>query len=293
MASSDLARRVGVAAVGIPVAVLLVWFGGWPMGITLALLAAIGATELFAMGEALGIRPFRPLGAALAAGLVVFATDQGGFRGAAPYQFGAVVGVAFVAGLACVALRKANERPLECASITLFAPVYVGGGLAFAALLRGLDPAGSSWLGAAFVAYPLTVTWVGDTAAYFGGMRWGRRKLSPAISPNKTVEGAIAGFAGSVAVGALFGWLVFDMWHGTGIGAALGAVGAMLISPAAQVGDLAESLFKRQAGMKDSGRLLPGHGGVMDRFDAVLMALPVAYVYLAALVPRIVTVTWP
>jgi phosphatidate cytidylyltransferase len=291
--SGDLAKRVGVAGVGIPLAILLIWVGGWPFGIVLALIAAIGTTELFAMGEAMGIRPFRPLGAALAAGLVVFAIDQRTFVAAAPYQVGAVFAVMVIAALASVGLRGVGQRPIECAALTLFAPVYAGGGLAFAAFLRGLDPAGSSWLGAAFIAYPLTITWIGDTAAYFGGIRFGRRKLSPAISPNKTVEGAIAGFTGSVVAGALFGWLVFDMWHGTGVGAGLGALGAVFIAPAAQVGDLTESLFKRQAGVKDSGRLLPGHGGVLDRFDAVLIALPVAWIYLAAVVPRIVAVPWP
>jgi phosphatidate cytidylyltransferase len=291
--SGDLARRVGVAGVGIPLAILLAWLGGWPLGIALALIAAIGTAELFGMGEAMGIRPFRPLGAALAAALVVFATDQQTFPAAAPYQVGAVFAAMIVSALASVGLRSVGERPLEGAALTLFGPVYAGGGLAFAAFLRGLDPGGSSWLGAAFIAYPLTVTWIGDTAAYFGGIRFGRRKLSPVISPNKTVEGAIAGFTGSVLAGALFGWLVFDLWHGTGVGMGLGALGAALIAPAAQVGDLAESLFKRQAGVKDSGRLLPGHGGVLDRFDAVLMALPVSWIYLAAIVPRIVTVPWP
>lgn len=292
MASGELARRVSVAVVGIPLAVLLIWVGGWPMGVVLALIAALGATELFAMSEVLGMRPFRPLGAALTAGLVMFAQGQVTFVAAAPYLLATILAVTVVACLASVVLRRIGDRPIESVATTLLGPLWVGGGLACAALLRGLDPAGLSWLGAAFVAYPLTVTWVGDTAAYFGGVRFGRRKLSPIISPNKTVEGALAGFAGSVAAGALFGWLIFDMWLGTGMGASLGALGAVLIVPAAQVGDLAESLFKRQAGVKDSGRLLPGHGGVLDRFDAVLMALPVTYVYMAAIVPRLATVAW-
>jgi phosphatidate cytidylyltransferase len=292
MASSELATRVSVAVVGIPLAVLLIWLGGWPLAIVLALLAAAGATELFGMAEAVGIRPFRPLGAALAAAMIVFTVGRIGFMEVAPFQFAAAMTVALVAAVAAVSRRPIAARPLESVSVTLFAPLYVGGALAFGMLLRGLDPSPSSWLGAALVAYPLTVTWIGDTAAYFGGLRFGRHKLSPAVSPNKTVEGAIAGFIGSLLAGALFGWLVFDLWLGTGAGAILAAGGAALIAPAAQVGDLAESLIKRQAGLKDSGRLFPGHGGMLDRFDAVLLAMPVAYVWLAAVVPRIATVVW-
>jgi len=169
----------------------------------------------------------------------------------------------------------------------------VGGGFSFAVFLRNLDPApGASWLGAALVAYPLAVTWVGDTLAYFGGLRWGRRKLAPNVSPNKTVEGAIAGFTGSVAAGALFGWLVFGVWLGQGITAPLAAVGAAAIAIAGQIGDLAESLLKREAGVKDSGRLLPGHGGVLDRFDALIPAIPVAFAYLTLIVPHFAEVPW-
>jgi len=292
MATSELATRVSVAAIGIPLAILLIWIGGWPMALALALLAAAGTTEFFAMAESLGMRPFRPLGAALAAALVVFTVGRQGFVQTAPFQFGGAVAVALAAGVAAVSRRPVGARPLESISVTLFAPVYVGGTLAFGMLLRGLDPASSSWLGAALVAYPLTVTWVGDTSAYFGGLRFGRHKLSPSVSPNKTIEGAVAGFIGSVAAGALFGWLVLDLWLVTGMGAVLAAGGAALIAPAAQVGDLAESLMKRQAGLKDSGRLFPGHGGMLDRFDAVLLAMPVAYIWLAAVAPRIATVVW-
>jgi len=293
MARGELAKRVSVAAIGIPLAVLLIWLGGWVLGIVLVLLAAIGSVELFAMAEAVGIRPYRPLGAALAAALVGFAVSRGMFVEAAPWLVAAVLIGAFGAGLAGIALRRVSERPIEAAAVTLFAPVLVGGGLAFAAMLRALDPASGSWTGAACVAYPLAVTWIGDSLAYFCGKRWGRRKLSPAISPNKTVIGAVCGFLGSVLTGAAFGLFVFDLWLGTGIGLTLAAAGAVLIAPAAQAGDLVESLFKREAGMKDSGRLFPGHGGVLDRFDAILLALPVAYFYLAAVVPRLTAVSWP
>lgn len=115
-------------------------------------------------------------------------------------------------------------------------------------------------------------TWLADTGAYLVGRAAGRRKLSPRISPNKTVEGALGGLAGACIAGALC-WSGFGLPGGWPAGAGVG----LLLGIAGQIGDLAESFIKRQAGVKDSGDLIPGHGGVFDRVDALFVSFPVAW----------------
>jgi phosphatidate cytidylyltransferase len=129
----------------------------------------------------------------------------------------------------------------------------------------------SAW-GAAWVLTVVLATWIGDSAAYLIGRAVGTRKLAPQLSPGKTVEGALGGLAGSTLIGALT-FPIFGLgpwWAGAAITAIVGAVG--------QVGDLSESLLKRQSGIKDSGSLIPGHGGMLDRIDALLFAFPTAFV---------------
>jgi phosphatidate cytidylyltransferase len=288
---SELAQRVAVAAIGVPLAVVVIWMGGWWMTIVLLLVAAAGAAELCRFALARGVRAFVPASAALAAAFVVFAMDHPTLTEAAPYHWAATLGMAIVLSVATIWLRGPDDSPLFAVAVTLFGAILVGGGLSFAVFLRHFaagPAAGPSWLGFTLLAYPMTLAWMGDTFAYFGGRAWGKRKLMPSVSPGKTVEGALAGYTGTIVVGALYGWLVFDLWQGLPLGAIAGALGGVLIGPAAQLGDLAESLFKRDAGVKDSGRLFPGHGGVLDRFDAMLVALPVAYLYLVAIVPSFV-----
>ena len=136
----------------------------------------------------------------------------------------------------------------------------------FAALSTGAEPLAHRWLLAA-----LALVWAADSGAYFAGRRWGRRKLAPTISPNKTLEGALGGVVAGVVVALAFGSLA-GAGPATWPALALVALVAVLASI---VGDLVESLLKRQAGVKDSGDLIPGHGGVLDRIDGVLAALPV------------------
>ncbi len=164
------------------------------------------------------------------------------------------------------------------AASSVFAMVYVGLTLLAIPTLRA-QPNGPT-----LVVFLLFVVWAGDIAALYTGRAWGRHKLAPMLSPNKTWEGAIGSVAGSLAVtGALFGIanllaqgnfvkLSFtdEVWWGWLIIAAV-------VNVAAQVGDLAESALKRSAGVKDSGTLLPGHGGVLDRIDALLLAAPVLW----------------
>jgi phosphatidate cytidylyltransferase len=128
------------------------------------------------------------------------------------------------------------------------------------------------------LAWALTVilcTWIGDSAAYLVGRSLGRRKLAPDLSPNKTVEGAAGGLLAATLTGSLvFAWSGLGSWW---IGALAGAV----IGIAGQLGDLGESLLKRQAGVKDSGAAIPGHGGILDRIDALLFAFPAGYLLAA------------
>jgi phosphatidate cytidylyltransferase len=255
MAAGDLGRRVAVAAVGIPIGILLIYVGGWVLGVVLALIAFLGAREFYQMAGLTSGRPFSALGAPAAAILVGFAV----FR------------------------RGPDGSPMTAASGTVAGFLYVGGALAFAPLLHALPQVGGGtgplgeWAGPLLLIFPITVTWMGDSGAYFSGMRFGRRKLIPSVSPKKTVEGSIGGLLVSAITGAAIAGAALHSIPVWGLGAAEGALVGLVLGAVAQVADLAESVIKREAGVKDSGSLLPGHGGVLDRFDAVLFNLPAFY----------------
>jgi phosphatidate cytidylyltransferase len=160
-------------------------------------------------------------------------------------------------------------------AITLFGVAYTGGLPAFLLAIRHGGYPERSWAGAWMVFFPLVVTWVGDTAAMFGGRALGGPKLAPTVSPGKTRSGGVFGIVGALAVVPLFAWIIFprvgvsiSVWHLITMAGVLGVIG--------QVGDLAESLFKREAGVKDSSSLIPGHGGVLDRLDSLYFVVPTA-----------------
>jgi phosphatidate cytidylyltransferase len=154
------------------------------------------------------------------------------------------------------------------AALLFFGIVYVPYLLGYLILLRNL-PSGLNW-----ILLILFIVMSGDSAAYFGGCRFGKHKLYPAVSPNKSVEGALFGLAGSVT-GAMLAKLIFF----SELSIVNGILAAILIGTLGQTGDLFESMLKRSCGVKDSGTIFPGHGGILDRLDSILFAAPVAYYY--------------
>jgi phosphatidate cytidylyltransferase len=162
-------------------------------------------------------------------------------------------------------------------AVTGFGWAYAGALPCFLLAIRHGEWPLRSAAGAALVFFPLVVTWVCDIAAMFGGRAFGGAKLAPTISPGKTRAGGIAGVIGGVLVAPLFGlWIFPAVGVALTLPAALGM--ALVLAVVGQAGDLAESLFKRDAGVKDSSALIPGHGGVLDRFDSLYVVLPVAFV---------------
>ena len=180
-----------------------------------------------------------------------------------------IVMVALLLSLAWMLVRPTSERALVDWALSLALALYLGGLMQFYLPLRGL-PSGTP---GAWVIGLLLLSWACDSTAYFVGRAFGRRRLAPTISPKKSVEGAIAGLVGAGAAGVLFA-LVF------GAPALLSAGYGLAIGVATIVGDLVESLLKRQMGAKDSGVLIPGHGGLLDRMDSLLFCAPVAVFYL-------------
>jgi phosphatidate cytidylyltransferase len=272
---------------GIPTGVAIFYFGSWTTGVALAAIAVIGTLELFKMAEGSGWRPFPWLGLPATAALVLTPIWGGGLLGWSAHVLVIAVGLVLLALGAAVFARGPTAHPLPCVAVTLFAPLYLGGTLGFALLLRafpGISEGEAGWAGALLGIFVLTVVWVGDSAAYFAGYQWGKTKLIPSVSPGKTVAGGIGGLVGSVVTSVLFSELLLNPYSGTGLSTLSAAIIGLVIGAVGQVGDLAESLLKRGAGVKDSGALFPGHGGVLDRFDSVLFALPVAYLLLAVLV---------
>ena len=286
--AGELTSRLMVAVVGIPLTAFVIYWGVWPLGILLAVIGALGAREYFRLSPDRNVA-FGWLGAMLAGALPLMAALHQDYRSFAPWAFALVLGTALLALALSVWFRWPGGRPLDAASRTIMGALYTGGTLSFWVLLRALpervsDGATASH-GAALLIFPIWVTWLGDTFAYGCGSRWGRAKLIEAVSPNKTVIGAIGGLAGSVLAGGIFArlWLSgipeFDLsWP---VGAAL----SVPIAVVGQVGDLAESVIKRDARVKDSSRLLPGHGGVLDRLDALFFTVPLTYALLLLIRP--------
>jgi len=248
----------------------LLYVGRWPLLVLVAGMGLIGFVEYARIWAAKGIRVSVPIGSAATVALIFWA-------GLAPGETG-VLG-AILAGAALVTLShilfQYEERSIEDGVITLAGILYVGFLLSHLLLLRGLGE-GTGWdLGLRWVLLAFLCTWAADIFAYFVGVTFGKHRLAPKISPKKSVEGLIGGAAAAMIAGILWGPLLE-------IGPAAGGFLGFLIAGVATLGDLAESALKRHAGVKDSGTLLPGHGGVLDRFDSSLFVLPFVY-YIATL----------
>ncbi|MGD8362843.1 MAG: phosphatidate cytidylyltransferase [Gemmatimonadota bacterium] len=289
MSIRELVKRLAVAALGIPLAVGIVYLGGWPLALPAALFSGLGARELCRLGKAQGVEAFPWLCIPGAVGLVLLAGLTRSYGAFAPPALALVLIVFVLSAVGAIWRRWPGDRPLPAVSLTTAGVLYLGGGLSFAVLLRHLPetPDWTGWngplQGPLLLLFPLAVTWTGDTAAYFFGHLFGIRRLIPHVSPGKTVTGAVAGLITSAITGAAMGWLALGL-HPEPLASALEGGGlGFLLGLVSQVGDLVESVFKREAGVKDSGVIFPGHGGILDRFDALLISLPAAYVLIRLL----------
>jgi phosphatidate cytidylyltransferase len=279
-------KRVATAAVLIPIVVALVLFAPPSVvAIALALVTLLALFEFFALGDAIGhrayrfwtgtctlalifvqwiaaIAPFREV----SAGMIV-QSSQIRIFGIEP----TIADILFLYLLGIAALSLWTRRPLvealPAAGMSSAGLLLVAFPLSFAIRLDGIPS-----LGPLLLLFSLVIIWVGDTAAYFVGRTIGSHLLAPDLSPKKTWEGTVASFVGSLAVAVLFSrWITLPLPLLLGMAAAGNIAG--------QVGDLFESAFKRSAGVKDSGSLLPGHGGILDRIDALVLAIPVVWYY--------------
>jgi phosphatidate cytidylyltransferase len=255
--------RVLVAVVLLPVVLGLVYLGGWWV-FALALVAALVSLHEFWLLA----RPLAPLapGGYVGAVLGLLGAKMGGIG----WAVGGVL-VVFVLAFVLKAISEARAAATAAISATVMGTVWIGMGLAFLVLLRGLPEHGRLVLFTVLIA-----VWAGDTFAYFGGRLLGRHKMAPTTSPGKTWEGFVFGTAATIFVAfvALYKQDFLSIPQSVVLG--------VVLALAAPLGDLFESLLKRDMNVKDSGRLLGGHGGMLDRVDALLFAAPAAYFTIVA-----------
>jgi phosphatidate cytidylyltransferase len=261
---SDLVGRVIVAIPAIFYASFIVYHGGLVFALGILPLGIVALHELYGMMER--ARPVNLAGFAALAGMIFAALYGDQFN--VLLALSATVPLAFLLALP----RRRRENVSWGIAATVLGVVWIGIALAHAVLLRELEHGG------ALVLDVLIGTFISDTAAYFGGRAYGRRPLAPRISPNKTVEGLIAGIVGGTFAFWLFATSYHDWFDGTDA-----LLVGLAVAVAAPLGDLFESLVKRDLDVKDAGRAFGAHGGVLDRLDGVLFSAVAAY-YVAAAV---------
>ena len=295
----ELSKRIAFSVIAIPITVGIIYLGGAALAALLAIIAALGTWELFRMAKAGGIPVLARIGIPLAGilPLLVHARYLGAAHGVTGDMTGPPRMLSWLYGMgwteaavavlvllaASIWVRGVTGRPLASVATTVFGVVYVAGMLSFGYAIRYHDYAVGARAGTALVFLPLILTWGTDTGAYAVGRAIGRRKLIPSVSPGKTIEGAVGG----LAVAVIFCWIYVTWVLRPSAQLALSPLSiivfGVVVSAAGQIGDLAESLLKREAGVKDSSHIIPGHGGILDRFDSLLFVLPVAYLLLNAL----------
>jgi phosphatidate cytidylyltransferase len=264
-------KRILTALVLIPLVIVLVFLGpDWLVSLAVGAVALLAAWEYLGIAQAVGGRPPRiPVLVAIA---ILFTVSF-----LWPDKLTATLGALSLALLVYCSFAVPISEVLQDAANSVFCLLYTGFTLLALPMLR------SSEDGKSLVTFLLCAVWAGDIVALYVGRTWGKRKLAPRLSPNKTWAGAVGSLIGSVLVTVLLMALAVQLARREILALAFPGtlthwmLLALLVNVAAQVGDLAESALKRSAGVKDSGTLLPGHGGVLDRIDALLLAAPVLW----------------
>lgn len=259
--------RIISGIIGIGLAILLIGLGGIPFLCTAIFLTAIGLREFYLLVSKKGVKPFQGVG--LITGLIVILLAYFNNSSFFSINIGLLsLVVTFFLVFVTQIIKIGVTDVLLNVSVTFMGVFYVAGLMSHFILLRNLHhpilPGEYAiWLG--FIC-----TWSADTFAYFVGNSLGKRPLAASISPNKTIEGFLGGIFGSGLAGVIFSVVI-------GIDYSKALIIAVIIGVVGQLGDLFESALKRDAGVKDSGNLIPGHGGVLDRFDSALFTIPLTY----------------
>jgi phosphatidate cytidylyltransferase len=277
---SELTRRIIFAVIAAPASIAVIYYGDWALAIVLSILAALAAWEFFRIARETGSFPIEPAGIALAALLPIAVHGQrlGVYR----LSLTAIVAIILLLFASTIWLRGPAGKPLASVSITAFGILYASL-FSYVYALRYHDYAVGAAAGTALVLLPILLTWATDVGAYAFGRTFGKKKLIPAVSPGKTVEGAVGGLGLAIVICLLYVRFILMPYAQLGLTIQGAVLFAIVVSVAAQVGDLAESLLKREAGVKDSSRILPGHGGILDRFDSLLFVMPIAFLLLGRL----------
>lgn len=262
---TNFASRLVVAAVGLPLVLGMLWLGGWWLLTLVAVAAVVGVHEFVTAA-----RPLRPLGAAIYGGVLLglFGAERGGI-----VWLLAGFLATFALGFVLHAFSSTRAPSTAALGSTVLGSAWIGLGLGFVLLLRAMHDQGR------LIAFTVVLTvFAADTFAYFTGRFLGRHSLAPRLSPKKTWEGLVGGTAAGVFVSFI---ALYDKRHEY-LSVWQAVVLGIAVVIAAVLGDLFESALKRDLEVKDTGRLLGGHGGILDRVDALLFAAPVAYFLLVA-----------
>jgi len=271
--------RLLTILIAVPIVIMCTYFGGWLFFLLVTTLALISLNEFYLLMKKKKYSPSYVVGNLVTIFFTWFTTYTVRHPNWEPYATGILTTAIIITFASGIFLRKARDSTVN-ASITLLGILYIGWMFSYLILIRELNPPGALfWLNhGAYLFFLIIAVWTCDMSAYLVGTYFGKMKLSPYISPKKTVEGAVAGFIVSVIAAAIFSsYIGMNIVHGIILG--------MIIGIVSQISDLVESLIKRDVGVKDSSNLVPGHGGMLDRMDSFILTAPIMYYYISWFVP--------